>query len=144
MDIITLPFNKLVGLAVAQQKDGIFSLPAEVRYTNHLGTVHAGALLTLAESTSGEYLLREFGGLELDVIPVVRRLEAKFRKPAYGAVYSKVSRGVDNKDKVIADLTEKGRASVEVQVNLYDEKDAHVMTASVEWFISTTSQRPRE
>ena len=55
-----------------------------------LGSVHASALLARAEASSGEFLLRHFGSSE-GIVPVVRRLESKFRKPAQGSVTSSAS-----------------------------------------------------
>ena len=61
----------------------MLSLPDDIRYTNHLGTVHASALMALAEATSGAYLISALNGVEFKVLPVVRRVEARFRKPAF-------------------------------------------------------------
>ena len=110
--------------------------PDDVRYTNHLGTVHASAQLALAEATSGEYLLSEFKDINFDVLPVVRRLEAKFRKPAYGAVFSRMSVTPEKKEEFVSNLTLRGRALLEVQVDVYDEKGAHALAAVVEWFVA--------
>lgn len=132
--VTDLPFNELVGL---QQGGGssLLTLPAGEKYLNHLGTVHAGALLTLAEAASGEFLLRHFGPTE-GVVPVVRRLEAKFRKPATGAVNSTVSTPAADLDHVQGDLASKGRTMVGIAVDLHDQTGAHVLSATVDWFIS--------
>src|SRR6187551_3099862 len=87
--VTDLPFNELVGLQQGGDSS-LLTLPAGEKYLNHLGTVHAGALLTLAEAASGGFLLRHFGPTE-GVVPVVRRIEAKFRKPARGAITSSAS-----------------------------------------------------
>src|SRR5713226_10524444 len=63
----------------------LVSLPDGPQYTNHLGTVHASALLAAAEAGSGAFLVRQFGEAS-GYLPVVRRLEAKFRKPPGGAL----------------------------------------------------------
>src|SRR4051794_16991846 len=88
--VTNLPFNRFVGIQAAGADGGILRLPAGDQYLNHLGTVHASAQLSLAEATSGEFLLRVMGETE-GLMPVVRRLEARFRKPAYGAVTSRAS-----------------------------------------------------
>jgi Domain of unknown function (DUF4442) len=129
MDIEAIPFNRLIGITHAKQEGGVLALPDEVRYTNHLGTVHAGAQLALAEASSGEFLWREFKEISFDVLPVVRRLEAKFRKPAFGAVFSTVSIDPGKKAEFVAALTSKGRALIEVQVDVYDEKGTHALAA---------------
>ncbi len=136
MDIEAIPFNHFIGITLSKQEGSVLSLPDDVRYTNHLGTVHAGAQLALAEASSGEFLLREFKDVSFEVVPVVRRLEAKFRKPAFGAVFSKVSIDPGKKAEFVAALTSKGRALIEVQVDVFDEKGTHSMTAAVEWFIA--------
>ena len=85
--VTELPFNKFIGIEPADDSAQILRLPSGGQYLNHLGTVHASALLALAEASSGEFLLHHFGSGS-GVIPVVRWIEAKFRKPANGAVAS--------------------------------------------------------
>ncbi len=54
MDVTKLPFNHLIGLELADPgSDFLVSLPDDVKYTNHLGTVHASALFAVAEAASG-------------------------------------------------------------------------------------------
>jgi uncharacterized protein DUF4442 len=76
-----LPFNSFVGIQLADDTAHLLRLPSGKQYLNHLGTVHASAQLTLAEASSSEFLLRHFGSVD-GIIPVVRRMDAKFRKPA--------------------------------------------------------------
>ena len=84
VSVTELPFNSLLGIQIATDSAHLLELPAGGQYLNHLGTVHASAQLALAEASSGEFLLRHFRSTE-GILPVVRRLEAKFRKPANGA-----------------------------------------------------------
>jgi hypothetical protein len=136
VNIADLPFNRFIGITPSGKKGSVLSLPADVRYTNHLGTVHASALLALAEATSGDYLIKELKDFEFDVLPVVRRLESKFRKPALGAVFSKISIGTEKKKEFIATLLSRGRALIEIPVDVYDEQDNHALAAVVEWFVA--------
>jgi len=135
--VTELPFNRFVGLQSATSADKLLQLPAGEQYRNHLGTVHASALLALAEATSGEFLLRHFGSSD-GVVPVVRRLEAKFRKPANGSVTSIASAAPEALTQLDIDLTAKGRALITISVELHDASGAHALSATVEWFI----QRP--
>lgn len=132
--VTELPFNRFVGIETASAPTHLLRLPAGAQYLNLLGTVHASAQLALAEASSGEYLLRHFG-TSGGVVPVVRRLESKFRKPANGAVTSTVSIPPDALEQLGADLVAKGRALVRVAVELHDESGAHTLSAIVEWFI---------
>ena len=60
MDVTRLPFNQLLGVEASAPDSGfLVSLPAGPQYANHLGTIHAGALLAVAEAGSGAYLVRQ-------------------------------------------------------------------------------------
>jgi acyl-coenzyme A thioesterase PaaI-like protein len=136
MDITALPFSRLIGLERASPESGfLLSLPASPSYLNHVGTVHAGALLALAESASGEFLLREFGP-HPEFVAVVRKLDAKFRKPAHGRVSARASGDPDEIAKLFATLAAKGRASISVVVEVVDEEQVLALTAAVEWFVA--------
>jgi len=132
--VTELPFNRFIGLQPAASPEKLLQLPAGGNYLNHLGTVHASALLALAEASSGEFLLRHFGSSE-SVVPVVRRLEAKFRKPANGSVTSAANAPPDALTELDADLAAKGLALIAVSVELHDATGTHALSATVEWFI---------
>lgn len=136
--VTELPFNRLIGLQPAAAPPHILRLPAGNQYLNHVGTVHASAQLALAEASSGEFLLRHLGSAD-GIVPVVRRLEAKFRKPANGAITSTVTTPPESIDQLRADLAAKGRALVSIAVEVHDESGAHTLSATVEWFITKIS-----
>lgn len=133
--VAELPFNTFLGLQPAEDPAKLLVLPAGHQYLNHLGTVHASAQLALAEASSGEFLLRIFGG-SADVVPVVRRLESKFRKPANGALVSSASTSTEELEEAKAALDAKGRVLLSVAVEVHDETGAHTLSATVEWFIT--------
>jgi len=136
--VTELPFNSFLGIQAAAKPAQLLRLPAGGQYLNHLGTVHASAQLALAEASSGEFLLRTLGSMD-GIVPVVPRLEAKFRKPANGAITSTATTPPDTLDQLRADLTTKGRALIKIGVELHDESGAHTLTATVEWFITRGS-----
>ena len=133
MDILSLPFNKFVGLELSSDPTYLLTLPAKVEYGNHLQTVHASALFALAEASSGLFLLREFSEVE-NAVPVVRNVEVKYRKPAKGAISSTASL-VPEMTEVVETLKRKRRALVSVQTLLYDANAVLVMQATFEWFV---------
>jgi Domain of unknown function (DUF4442) len=144
MDITKLPFNEFIGLERSSDESFVFRLPADVRYTNHLGTVHASALMAIAEATSGELLLRALGGTGMDIIPVVRRFESKFRKAATGSIQSKGGIPADGIGDFISTLRSKGRATIAIAVEVCDESAGSVLSASVEWFVAIRSPERTE
>jgi len=133
MDVLSLPFNKFVGLELSSDPTYVLTLPDKVEYENHIQTVHASALFALAEASSGQCLLREFSGIE-NAVPVVRNVEVKYRKPARGAISSTASL-VPDKTEVLEAFQRKRRALVPIQVSLYDSNAILVMQATFEWFI---------
>jgi hypothetical protein len=104
-------------------------------YRNHLDTVHASAQFALAEATSGHFLLNEFSELT-DIVPVVRKVEIKYKKPATGCVYSKAKFFETEKDEVLAALGQRGRAILKVEVMLFDETAVLIMQSIFEWFVT--------
>jgi acyl-CoA thioesterase FadM len=136
MDVTQLPLNQFLGLEPADPDSGfLVSLPAGPQYTNHVGTVHAVALLGVAEAASGEFLIRYFNGVTV-YVPVVRRLESKFRRPAHGRISGRVSVADSVMERAVTELEAKGRALVELSVEVVDESGVVALTAQIEWFIS--------
>jgi acyl-coenzyme A thioesterase PaaI-like protein len=132
--VIELPFNKFLGIHPGSKTAHLLQLPSGSQYLNHLGTVHAAAQLALAEASSGEFLLRHFGSAD-DVFPVVRRVEAKFRKAANGSIVSTASATPEDLARLDAELSSKGRSMISIMVEIYDESGAHTLSATFEWFI---------
>ena len=136
MDVTQLPFNRHVGLeAGADESEFLVCLPAGPQYTNHLGTVHASALLAVAEAGSGAFLVRQYDS-GAGFVPVVRRLEARFRKPAHGRVSARCPVPAEEVGRWAAELAARGRVSAPVAVEVVDTGGAVVLTAVVEWFIA--------
>lgn len=137
MDVSLLPYNSFLGIRTCPEPGRLMELPADPeRYGNHLGTVHAGALMSLAEAASGEALLRAIRHLADDVIPVVRRFECRFRKPATGSVAASAP-GIDALiPDFLAALESKRRGIIAIGVELHDGEGTHCLSATVEWFVA--------
>jgi acyl-coenzyme A thioesterase PaaI-like protein len=141
MDVTQLPFNRLLGLESAADDGGfLVSLPDGPQYGNHLGTVHASALLAVAEAGSGAFLVRQLGPGE-GVVPVVRRLEAKFRKPARGRVFARCPVAAQEVERWSAELAARGRVLAPIPVEVVDADGVIVLSAVVEWFIAKGSNQ---
>jgi len=138
VDVTQLPFNRLIGLEHALGDRLLVALPAGPQYGNHVGTVHASALLAVAEAGSGEFLLRALGPAT-GFLPVVRRLEAKFRKPAVGWVAARVAVPDGEAGRWATELSSRGRVSATVPVEVVDGDGVVVLSATVEWFIARVS-----
>ena len=135
MDITKIPFNQFIGLRLSDKSGYLLMLDNRSEYRNHLDTVHASALFALAEASSGYFLLNEFSDLT-DIVPVVRKVETKYKKPASGVVFSKGQFQETEKNEVLNALNQRGRTTLKVEVSLIDETDVLVMQSVFEWFVS--------
>jgi len=136
MDVTQLPYNKFIGLKFSDDPDYLLMLDSMSEYRNHLDTVHASALFALAEATSSHFLLNEFSELT-DIVPVVRKVDVKYRKSAEGKIFSKAKLSDTTKGEIIDSLREKKRALLKVEVFLFDPNNKLVMQSGFEWFITS-------
>ena len=141
MDITEVPFNKFVRITRQEGEPGfLLQLGDSPNYENHLGTIHASVQLALAEAASGEYLMQKFPGLGKGVLPVVRRLEAKFRNALKGKIMAKARIPEENLEKLTEQLQTKGRGLILVQVEVVGNDRIVGLNATVEWFVQ--KQKP--
>jgi acyl-coenzyme A thioesterase PaaI-like protein len=140
INITELPFNSLLGIRPATDAEHLLLLPSGSQYLNHLGTVHAGAQVALAEASSGELLAKHFGSSD-GLVPVLRRVEAKFRNPANGTIMSTASTTPESLARLDAELASKGRSVIGITVEIYDESGARTLSATFDWFIQKKSDQ---
>lgn len=141
MQITNLPFNQLIQLEYADKEPYLLKLSANAIYTNHLNTVHAAALFALAEATSGQFLLLQFPAYGNNLIPVVRKVDVKYKKPAIGAVYSKAHLLETDVAAISEQLQTKNRASFKLHVSVFDSSDVLVFEGTFEWFVSVIGEK---
>lgn len=136
MNVLDLPFNKILLIKKSDVPDTILMLEDRMEYQNHLGTVHASAQYALAEASSGEILERNFGDWKGAYFPVVRRVEAKYKNPAKGRLFSTGFIVQDSAMKAKKELSEKGRTLVDVIVRIVDEENNVTLEGLFTWFIA--------
>ena len=131
MNVADIPFNRFLGL----RADGcVLALPADAKYQNHLGTVHAGAQFALAEAASGQWLLGRFGDAAGDYLAVVRHVDLKYRRPATGELVARAEVSEDEARQFRDTLERRGRASIEVRVQVMGPDQSATLEATFEWF----------
>jgi len=135
MDITKLPFNAHVGVSRSSRNECLLMLTLEESLKNHLGTIHASALFSLAEASSGEFLIQsrdertEIGG-------VVRRGTCKYSSPAKGSVFSQIKTPVSEIEKAIETIDARGKAMVDIDVDLIDESSKLIAKFQFTWLMS--------
>jgi acyl-coenzyme A thioesterase PaaI-like protein len=110
----------------------VLRLPDQPEYHNHVGGPHAGALFTLAESTSGAIVLAAFADQLSRAVPLAVRAEIDYKKLAMGPVTATATLGRPAAE-VIAELDEGGRPEFPVAIALRREDGAVTGEMTVVW-----------
>lgn len=131
-----VPFARHAGVELTEIGDGSASarLVQRGELSNHLGTIHAGALFTLAETASGGAVAGAFA----ETIGSLRPVAAEAR-----IVYLKLAKGEVRCAAVIAEpaealrarLRDEGKIVFEVRVIVTREDGETVATMSVTWHV---------
>jgi len=133
MDLTALPFNHHVGLRKSGQKDVLLKLSFSSKIENHLGTVHAGAIYTLAEAASGAFLVKHRGE-RTNVGGVVRKATSKYARPGRSTLRAYSDLDPAEVINAIAIVDEKGRATLSVPITIRS-RDAIVGQFVFEWLL---------
>jgi acyl-coenzyme A thioesterase PaaI-like protein len=134
MNLKDIPFAKLLDISESNS-EFLFELSDDEKYTNHLGTVAAAAQFSLAEFASGQWMLNSFPDIATQVIPVLRKSEVKFRKPAIGRVRARAIVNDDTRHQFISELMQRKRALLTILIELVNDDSEVVMSGTYEWFI---------
>ncbi|MFO7964959.1 MAG: YiiD C-terminal domain-containing protein [Desulfobacterales bacterium] len=115
----TVPFIERIGIeALKMDADGIrIKVPLEPNI-NHIGSMYAGALWTLAEVMGGAvyhvYLAVE------GTFPIVKELNIKFVRPAATDITCEYQMDTAEADRLKDECIEKGKANYDISLELKD------------------------
>lgn len=135
MNITDIPFNKFIEIAVSDSDEMGLELEFKENLKNHLGTFHASAQFALAEACSGQLLQKQFPHLENSVVPVLRKSDIKFKRPAQSKILAKAAIDADSRIEFETQLEKRGRATIVVSVEIKDHEGTITMSGTYEWFI---------
>ncbi|MFO7962311.1 MAG: YiiD C-terminal domain-containing protein [Desulfobacterales bacterium] len=123
-----IEFTRKIGLRAVQldAEKVILEMPQEGN-ANHIGTMYAGALFTLAEVTGGAvaavYLMKG------DTYPIVKGLNIKFTRPANSNVRCEYTMGLDEAQKIMDECDKNKKADYNLNMQLQD-KDGTVVAVA--------------
>src|SRR6187455_145467 len=85
---MAVPFAGHVGLEITEVSAGEATvvLPQRAELNNHVGSQHAGALFTAAETASGAAFVGAFALRMGDVVPLAKSAEIAYEKIANGPI----------------------------------------------------------
>lgn len=134
MQLTNIPFARLIKLKHSQSCY-VFELSALDEYTNHLGTVAAAAQFSLAEFTSGHWLLDTFPDLQHSIIPMLRKSDVKFKKPASGRIRARAIADEKMIEQIRNELSIRHRTICHIHVDVVNDDEEVVMSGNFEWFL---------
>ncbi len=132
MKALDIPFVKHIGI---HESENELSLECSENVLNHIKTIHAGAQFTLAETKSGLHLQSLFPELEGRVIPLLRGAEVKYKKPAAKTIVAYARSEEESVENFRLQLEKKGRASLEIYVEVKDSNELLCTLATFTWFV---------
>lgn len=133
----TLPFVRLLGISIDEIGAGTsrVSMPDDPKLHNHLGTQHAGALFTLAETASGAAMAGGFAELILGLRPVAKESRIAYQKLARGATRAE-GRVPGDLAALKAQLAQDGKVAFPVAVDIFDSEGTLAAQVTVDWYLS--------
>jgi uncharacterized protein (TIGR00369 family) len=133
---MAVPFAAFLDLEITEVSAGEATvvLPRKAELNNHVGSQHAGALFTAAETASGAAFVGAFAVRMGDVTPLARSAEIEYEKIAHGAITAKATLGIDAA-AALATLDEEGKVEFPCEVELTDKDGQRVATATVHWHV---------
>jgi uncharacterized protein (TIGR00369 family) len=131
-----VPFAGHLGLEVTSIAEGesVVLLPERAELTNHVGSQHAGALFTVAETASGAAFVGAFAERMGEVTPLARSAEISYEKIAKGPIEARAKLGVSAAD-ALATLDADGKVVFPCEIELTDGSGTRVATATVHWHV---------
>lgn len=132
-----VPFANLVGVRLLEIADGTATAELEQRrdVSNHIDSMHAGAMFTLGEAASGAAVAGALAPVILDMRPVAATGQIAFKKVALGTLtaHAKTSRDGAALMKAIKD---DGKVAFDVTVDIRDAAGDTVVEMTVNWYVS--------
>ncbi|HXS47228.1 MAG TPA: DUF4442 domain-containing protein [Solirubrobacterales bacterium] len=131
-----VPFAGHLGLEITSVGEGeaVVRLPERLELTNHVGSQHAGALFTVAETASGAAFVGAFAERMGEVTPLARSAEISYKKIAKGPIDANAKLGVPAAD-ALATLEAEGKVEFPCEVEMVDASGLLVATATVHWHV---------
>ena len=132
-----VPFARHVGVKLLEIGDGTASAELEQReeVSNHIQSMHAGAMFTLGEAASGAALAGAFGPAILQMRPVAATANIAFKKVAKGKLTAHAEASQTGAALIQA-IEKEGKVAFDVNVDVRDGDGDTVVEMTVNWYVS--------
>jgi uncharacterized protein (TIGR00369 family) len=131
-----VPFVGHLGVEVTSIGEGEATavLPDRGELFNHVGSQHAGALFTVAETASGAAFVGAFAERMGELTPLARSAEISYEKIANGPITATARLGMPA-EEALATLDAEGKVEFPCEVELTDGNEDVVAVAGVRWHV---------
>ena len=85
---------------------------------NHIGSMYAGALFTLAEIPGGALFLSSFDSQRF--YPVIKEMNLRFRRPALGDIHVEARLNAEQIERLQSEAQSRGKADYLLELQLTD------------------------
>ncbi|MGB3243639.1 MAG: DUF4442 domain-containing protein [Sulfitobacter sp.] len=134
-----VPFQNYVGVKLLDVSDGIASAELEQRddISNHINSMHAGAMFTLGEAASGAAMAGALAPEILQMRPVAAMGSIAFKKVAKGKLTAHAATSRPGTELMQA-IKNDGKVAFDVTVDIRNDADETVVEMTVNWYVSAT------
>jgi uncharacterized protein (TIGR00369 family) len=131
-----VPFAGHLNLEITEISAGEATvvLPERPELLNHVGSQHAGALFTVAETASGAAFVGAFAERMGDLTPLARSAEISYEKIASGEITARARLGVPA-EQALGTLDADGKVEFPCEIELTDAEGTLVAAANVRWHV---------
>ncbi|MGH8354049.1 MAG: YiiD C-terminal domain-containing protein [Pseudomonas sp.] len=115
----SIAFVKRMGLKAEVLEPGFVRLRVPLAGNeNHIGSLYAGALFTLAEIPGGALFITSFDGSRF--YPLVKEMNLRFRRPATGDIWVEARLSAEEIERLQAEAATNGKAEYLLELELRD------------------------
>lgn len=132
-----VPFAAHVGVRLLEIGEGTARAELEQReaVSNHINSMHAGAMFTLGEAASGAAMAGALAPVILDMRPVAATGEIAFKKVAVGRLTAHAKTSQDGAT-LMQTIKEDGKVAFDVEVDIRNAAGDTVCEMTVNWYVS--------
>jgi uncharacterized protein (TIGR00369 family) len=132
-----VPFARHAGVEIIEIADGFATaqLTQAQQLSNHLGSIHAGAIFTLGETASGAAMIGAFAEMAAMIRPVATSAKISYLKLGRGTIQARARTDIAGAD-LRHQLTGNGLVTFEINVDVQDTRERMIAQLVVSWRVS--------
>jgi uncharacterized protein (TIGR00369 family) len=132
-----VPFARHAGVEITEIADGfaVAQLTQSEPLSNHLGSVHAGAIFTLGETASGAAMIGAFAQIATMIRPIATSANISYLKLGRGTIKARARTGISGAD-LRHQLDANGLVTFEVNVDVEDARERVIAQLVVSWRVT--------